>query len=70
MSKKHKKHNVLTNASLAPSDEEAMEYRVIKHDLIKVLVLSLIFLGAILGLFYYNQQSGAVENWFSQLFYF
>jgi hypothetical protein len=41
------------------------EYRVIRHDLWKVLGLNLFFLAAILVIYYTNQNSQYLERWFS-----
>lgn len=46
------------------------EYRIIKFDLVKVLVLNLIYLGVILGLYYVDKQSGLLDKWFARLLHF
>lgn len=48
----------------------AAEYRIIKHDLIKVIVLNVLYLAAVLALYYSNKQSGFLETWFSRVFKF
>ncbi len=47
------------------ADVHGTEYKVIKHDLIKVLVINAIFLAGVLALYYTNLQSGYLEKWFS-----
>lgn len=46
------------------------EYRIIKFDLVKVLILNLVYLGVILGLYFANKQSGLLDKWFARLLHF
>jgi len=65
MSKKHRKFNQFNQSVSAPSpvsQELAAEYRVIKHDLIRVIILNVIVLAAVLTVYYTNQQSHYLEN--------
>jgi hypothetical protein len=48
----------------------ADEYRIIKHDLIKVLILNLIYLSAVLALYFSNLKSNYLEIWFAKVFRF
>lgn len=64
MSKKH------SNNEHGSSAGEAAEYRIVKRDLVKIVILSVLFMVIILGLYYLNQQNGAVDSWFSQFLYF
>ena len=48
----------------------AAEYRIIRHDLVRVLVLNALYLIGILALFYTNAQSHYLERWFSRLLHF
>lgn len=48
----------------------AEEYRIIKHDLIKVLILNLIYLSAVLVLYFTNLKSNYLEVWFAKIFRF
>jgi hypothetical protein len=70
MSKKHKK----VIQSMAPSHHASIsheaEYRIIKFDLVKVIILNIIYLALILGLYYSNRQSGFLENWFAKVLHF
>lgn len=50
--------------------EHAEEYKIIKHDLVRVLLLNLAYLGGILALYYANRNSLFLERWFSRLFNF
>ena len=52
------------------SDAHAAEYRVIKHDLIKVAILNAVFLAAVLTLYYTNLNSHYLERWFGQALHF
>ena len=56
--------------SQSSSLSHAAEYRVIKFDLVKVLVLNVIYFAAILALYYGNQHSHFVDNWFAKLLHF
>jgi len=46
----------------------AAEYRIIRSDLIRLIVLNVIYLGAILALYYTNNQHHYLERWFEKLF--
>lgn len=46
------------------------EYAVIKHDLIKVIILNSVYLVGVLVLYYFNRQNGFLENWFAKVFNF
>lgn len=46
------------------------EYKIIKFDLIKVLILNLFYLVVLLGLFYGNQSSHFLDNWFAKILRF
>jgi hypothetical protein len=65
MSKKHHNHS-----EYSVSRDHAAEYSIIKHDLLKVVILNAVYLAAILALFYSNKQSGFLEDWFSKIFVF
>ncbi len=43
------------------------EYRIIKHDLLRVLIVNAIFLAAVFALYYTNVNSHYLERWFSQI---
>lgn len=69
MSKKHRKFNQFYQSSSAPlsgqssvSQDQAAEYRIIKHDLIRVVVLNVIVLAAVLGVYYTNLHSYYLDN--------
>ncbi len=71
MSKKHKKLNFAfqqtqSNAGLSHD----AEYKIIKFDLIKVVILNLVYLIGILALYYANQRSGFLDAWFSKVLHF
>ena len=48
----------------------ADEYQIIKHDLIKVLILNLFYLSAVLALYFTNLKSHYLEIWFAKIFRF
>ncbi len=55
MSKKHKK--VQQEASNTPVyATHAAEYRIISHDLLKVVVLNVVYLAALLAVYYADRQ--------------
>ena len=58
------------SAPAAGSNDLAAEYRIIKFDLIRVLIINLIFLAAVLALYYTNLHSGYLERWFDKLLHF
>ena len=69
MSKKHKQFN--QQAPVIPgSSLHTAEYRVIRHDLWKVLYLNLVYLAALLALYFTDQRSQYLEHWFNKLFHF
>lgn len=65
MSKKH--HN---QGNYSVSKDHAAEYSIIKHDLLKVIILNALYLAAVLALYFSNKQSGFLEAWFSKIFQF
>ena len=73
MSKKHKnrQHQTAVTAAVATAGlSHQAEYRVIKLDLIKVLILNAVYLAAILALYYGNRQTGVLDNWFAKILHF
>ena len=52
------------------SEAHAQEYKVIKHDLIKVVILNALFLAGVLTLYYTNLNSHYLEKWFSNILHF
>ncbi len=72
MSKKNR--NKFQNQVSTPSPAAAAgnmhagEYRIIRNDLIRVAILNLLFLAAVLALYFTNKQSGYIERIFNQLF--
>jgi hypothetical protein len=70
MSKKHKKFAQQVSAAHVAGISHEAEYRIIKFDLIKVLILNAVYLAAILALYYANRQSGFLDNWFARVLHF
>jgi len=66
MSKKHKNYSQDSSEAAL----ENAEHRLIKKDLIKVVLLNVFFLALIVGLYFYNEQSNFLDNWFRNAFYF
>ena len=58
------------SSALNVSDAHAQEYQVIKHDLIKVVILNSVFLAGVLALYYTNLNSHYLERWFGQVLKF
>ena len=54
-----------TQGSSQISAAHAAEYRIIKHDLYKVLALNAVYLIAVLVIFYTNAKTQYLERWFS-----
>ncbi len=63
-----KKHRHETSAVVPVSDQA--EYRIIRGDLVKVLVLNVVYLAVILVLYYANNRNGAVDRWFGHILHF
>jgi hypothetical protein len=72
MSKKNKHRQVQAVASASHNSglSHAGEYRIIKFDLIKVVILNVVYLAVILGLYFANRQSGFLDNWFAKVLHF
>jgi hypothetical protein len=70
--KKNRQFNQASSYSTpaAGSGDLAAEYKIIKFDLIRVLIMNLIFLAAVLVLYYTNLHSGYLERWFEKLLHF
>ncbi len=68
MSKKNKKRFSFSNdahsAILTPNQHA--EYKLIKWDLIRLLIFNVLVLVGVLVLYYTNQTSGYLENWLSR----
>ena len=48
----------------------AAEYKIIRHDLIKVALLNAVYLAAVLGVYYLNRQNNIIDNWLRQALHF
>jgi hypothetical protein len=59
------KKNKAAEQSHNPVHEYAEEYRFIRHDLIKVIVINGIFLALVLAVYFTNSKSGYLVRWFS-----
>ncbi len=46
----------------------AEEYRIVRHDLIRVAVVNGLFLAAVLALYYSNKSNPFLEAWYQKLF--
>lgn len=69
MSKKSK-HKARLEAERGPVVADNGEYQVIKHDLVRVVVINLMYLLAILAVYYTNAQSRYLEKWLFSLLNF
>jgi len=56
------------NQITAQDDEQ--EYRVVRRDLIFVIIMNLVFLAILLGVYFYNHSTGQVDKFFSHLLKF
>ena len=72
MSKKNKKlFSPEQKTPTTPKTESyALEYKIIKHDLIKIVALNLVYLAAVLSLYYANLNKHFLENWFAKILHF
>lgn len=65
---KNKHRHEQTEVHTAGHANEA-EYRIIGKDLARVVVLNVLYLAAILIVYYTNHTSHYLENWFTKLFH-
>jgi hypothetical protein len=56
------------NPTVSGLNIHAAEYRIIRNDLIRVAVVNLIFLAAVLIVYFTNRQSNYLEQIYSRLF--
>lgn len=47
-----------------------VEYRIIRKDLIKVLVLNAVYLALILALYFSDRKTHYLEHWFGKILHF
>lgn len=64
------KKNQQSNQSNSHTLIHVAEYKIIKHDLFKVLGLNILYLGAVLAVYYSNQQSHFLDKLFLSIFIF
>lgn len=73
MSKKNKKgfgYKASPASAGTPVLSHQAEYLVIKRDLIKVVVLNAFYLALILVLYFGNQRTHFLDNWFAKVLHF
>lgn len=63
-----KKHSSETYSSLSAA--HAAEYKIIAHDLIKVVLLNALYLVAVIALFYAERSSHVLERWAQSIIHF
>jgi len=61
-----KARNSSVQKAFNPADLQAAEHVIIKHDLLKVIGLNVIYLAGLLALFFANQKTHFLEAWFSK----
>jgi hypothetical protein len=69
MSKKHKQAQQQVTA-VPGVHMHAAEYKIIKHDLIRVVYLNVLYLAGVLVLYFTNAKSHFLERWLAQVFQF
>jgi hypothetical protein len=52
------------------AESDAQEYRVIRKDLIFVIVMNLVFFAILIGLYFMNRSTGKVDSLFAHLLKF
>lgn len=67
MSKKNRKQ---PNYASGPTVLNPEEYQIVRHDLVRVIILNIIYLVGVLALYYTNSQSHFLEKWFGGLLNF
>jgi len=70
MSKKNRRQFNQPQYVPAASNDLAAEYKIIRHDLLRVVGLNIFFLAAVLVLYYTNHASGYLERWFDKILHF
>lgn len=70
MSKKHRKLIQQNSVAGLDANAHAAEYRIIKHDLWKVLYLNAAYLILVFALYFTNSKTHYLEHWFGKLFKF
>jgi hypothetical protein len=68
MSKKNKAQIFTLEMGGEQTKVFAKEYGVIRKDLLRILVLNLVYLAALLGLFVYNQKTDILQKWIVKWF--
>lgn len=68
MSKKNRKLNS-AHAVVSTNSAWDSEYRVIGKDLVRVIILNVVYLIGLLAVYYTNQQQHYLEHAFSRLFH-
>ena len=63
---KHKFSNPQASTGYLISSDHAAEYKVIKWDLVRLLVFNVVILAAVLALYYYNKDSQVLQELFSK----
>jgi hypothetical protein len=57
------------NNVVSPQMDE-VEYRQVRHDLTFVVILNIIFFALLIGLYFYNRSTGALDSFFNHLLKF
>ncbi len=70
MSKKHKRFQETYSGQISGGLSHEAEYRIIKFDLLKVGILNLVYLAAILALYFADQKSHFLQNWMAKILHF
>jgi len=72
MSKKHKNRGLQMGQQTGNTAvmQHQAEYSIIKMDLIKVIILNVVYLAVILGLYYANKSSHVVDTFFAKVLNF
>lgn len=70
MGKKDKNKGNTTSHFSAQSFSQEAEHVVIKHDMLKVIVLNFVYLVGLLAVYYTNKDSHYLEKFFGKLFNF
>jgi hypothetical protein len=64
----HMKNELKTTENISAAHQQ--EYALVHKDLIKVLILNLVYLAVILTLYFTNKNTHYLENWFNKLIHF
>lgn len=69
MSKKLRNKTVISNSPHSPATtSQTAEYKIVKQDLLRVVILNSVILALVLVVYYTDKQSGYLERLYNNIF--